>query len=149
MRYGRTECRNISLFAPLVVTRRTHARVASRLQLGSRLMPRFYFHQHFNGQFAEDRRGRLFANVKQACEHAVHRTPALLRKIARPTCNTHLAMQISDGRRTLCVVRGKVLIEKVWDARLMLMDRTLALQQVALRHVSRSTGKNSESTSSQ
>jgi hypothetical protein len=75
-------------------------------------MPRFYFHQHLNGQFAEDRRGRQFANAKEACEHAVHRTPAALRKTADAGCDTHLATEISDGERTVAIVRGKVIIEK-------------------------------------
>jgi hypothetical protein len=75
-------------------------------------MPRFYFHRHLNGQFAEDQRGRQFANVKDACEHAVHRTPLILRTTVRATRNTHLATQISDGKHTVCIVRGKVLIEK-------------------------------------
>jgi len=74
-------------------------------------MPRFYFHQHLNGRFLEDRRGREFPSVQEACEHAVHRTPAVLRKVAVPTGNTHLATEISDGKRTVCVVRGKVVIE--------------------------------------
>jgi hypothetical protein len=75
-------------------------------------MPRYYFHQHFNGQIAEDRQGHQFANVKDACEHAVKRIPAVLRRIATSKCNTHLATEIHDGTRTVCVVRGKVLIEK-------------------------------------
>jgi hypothetical protein len=76
-------------------------------------MPRFYFHQHLNGRFLEDRRGRQFPSLKEACEHAVHRTPAALQKVAAPTGNTHLATEISDGKRIVCVVRGKVLIENV------------------------------------
>jgi hypothetical protein len=75
-------------------------------------MPRFYFHQHLNGQVAEDRRGRQFANIKEACEHVVHRIPAVLRKTIRTTRNTYLATEISDGKRTLAVVRAKVIIEK-------------------------------------
>ena len=74
-------------------------------------MPRYYFHQHLNGQFAEDRRARQFASVKAACEYAIHRTPAVLRKIVGSACDTHLATEITDGKRIVCVVRGKVLIE--------------------------------------
>jgi hypothetical protein len=74
-------------------------------------MPRFYFHRHLNGQFAQDRRGRQFASVNAACEYAVQRTPAILRKIVASTSNTHLATEITDGKRIVCVVRGKVLIE--------------------------------------
>jgi hypothetical protein len=74
-------------------------------------VPKFYFHQHLNGRFLEDLRGREFASVKEACEHAFHCTPAVLRKVADPTRNTYLATEISDGKRTVCVVRGKVVIE--------------------------------------
>jgi hypothetical protein len=78
-------------------------------------MPRFYFHQHLNGHLAIDRRGHWFANVKEACEHAVQRLPATLRKTIRSACDTHLATAISDGKKTLGVVRGKVIIQKYPD----------------------------------
>jgi hypothetical protein len=42
----------------------------------------------------------------------VQRIPAVLGRNLRSTCNTHLATEVSDGKRTLLVVRGKVLIEK-------------------------------------
>jgi hypothetical protein len=64
-----------------------------------------------NGKFAEDRRGREFPSVKEACEHAVHWTPAVLRKVVALTGNTYLATEITDGKRVVCIVRGKVLIE--------------------------------------
>ena len=83
-----------------------------RLQFGRIDVPKFYFHQHLNGRFVEDRRGRQFPSVKEACEHAVRRTPVVLRKVAAPTGNTYLATEISDGNRIVCVVRGKVLVEK-------------------------------------
>jgi hypothetical protein len=75
-------------------------------------MPRFYFHRHLNGQFAEDRRGRQFASVNEACEYAVHRTPVALRKNMSATRDTYLATEVSDGERTVAVIRTKVLIEK-------------------------------------
>jgi hypothetical protein len=75
-------------------------------------MPRFYFHQHLNGKLANDKRGRLFANIQEACAHVVHRMPARLRKTVRTTSDTHLATEISDGKRTLAIVRAKVIIEK-------------------------------------
>src|ERR1700716_2083166 len=84
-----------------------------RLQFGRFDVPKFYFHQHLNGRFVEDRRGRQFPSVKEACEHAVRRTPAVLRKAAAPRGNTYLATEVSDGNRIICVVRGKVLIEKL------------------------------------
>src|SRR3981189_3365080 len=68
-----------------------------RLQFGRIDVPKFYFHQHLNGRFVEDRCGRQFPSVKEACEHAVRRTPVVLRKVAAPTGNTYLATEISDG----------------------------------------------------
>jgi hypothetical protein len=53
-----------------------------------------------------------FATLKQACKHVVHLTPAVLRKTIRSTSDTHLATEVSDGERTLAVIRAKVLIEK-------------------------------------
>jgi hypothetical protein len=83
-----------------------------RLQFGRIDVPKFYFHQHLNGRFVEDRRGREFASVKEACEHAVRRTSAVLRKAAAPTGNIYPATEISDGNSIVCVIRGKLLIEK-------------------------------------
>jgi len=37
--------------------------------------------------------------------------PAALRKHARPTGNTHLAIEVSTEERILSVIRGKVFIE--------------------------------------
>ena len=79
-------------------------------------MPRFYFHQHLNGEMAEDRRGRKFASADEACAHAVYYlTPAVLRKtasFAAAAANTYLATEVSDGKRTLWVVRATVIIER-------------------------------------
>jgi hypothetical protein len=75
-------------------------------------MPRFYFHQRSNGQLAEDRLGRQFASADKACAHAVRRTSALLGKNLSSTTNTYFSTEISDGKRSLCVVRGTVIIER-------------------------------------
>jgi hypothetical protein len=75
-------------------------------------MPRFYFHRHFNGQLAEDRRGRQFGSIEEACEHVVHGTPRALRKTIRSRGDTYLTTEVSDGERTVAVIRTKVLIEK-------------------------------------
>lgn len=75
-------------------------------------MRRFYFHRYLNGCLAEDRRGLQFENADEACAHAVRRTPALLGNNLRPTANIHLATEVSDGEHTVCVVRGKVIIER-------------------------------------
>jgi hypothetical protein len=75
-------------------------------------MPRFYFHQLLNGQLAEDWRGRQFGNADDACAYAVHRTATVLRKTVHSATNTYLNTEVSDGKRTLCVVRGKVIIDR-------------------------------------
>ncbi|MDB5575777.1 MAG: hypothetical protein JWR80_953 [Bradyrhizobium sp.] len=75
-------------------------------------MPRFYFHKHLNGKTVTDRRGTPLRNENDACAHAVRCTPLVLRKSASRTTNTYLSWEVSDGERTICVVRGKVVIEK-------------------------------------
>ena len=75
-------------------------------------MPLFYFHQRSNGKLAEDGRGRQFGNADQACEHAVHRTPTLLRKLLRSTSNTYHSTEVTDGEHSLCVVRVTVIVER-------------------------------------
>jgi hypothetical protein len=85
-------------------------------------MPRFYFHKHLNGQTVPDRRGTSLRNENEACAHAVRCTPLTLRKSASSGKNTYLAWEVSDGQRTIYVVRGNVVIEKregptsVWAA---------------------------------
>jgi hypothetical protein len=76
-------------------------------------MPRYYFRLHANGQLqTKNSQGHEFANGKEACSHAVKRIAVALRKYARSTGNTHLAIEISNGEHTLNVIRGKVLIER-------------------------------------
>ena len=76
-------------------------------------MPRFYFHQYLNGRLAEDRRGQQFQTADEACAHAVRRTPVLLSKTVRcATGDTYLNTEVSDGKHTVFVVRGKVIVEK-------------------------------------
>jgi hypothetical protein len=78
------------------------------------LMPQFYFNQYVNGRrLPDDRRGRQFTSEEEARTYAVWRTPALLRKILRSaTTDIYLATEVSDGERTLCIVRGKLLIHE-------------------------------------
>jgi hypothetical protein len=76
-------------------------------------MPRFYFHKHLNGQTVPDRRGVSLRDENEACAHAVRRTPLALRKSVSSGKDTYLAWEVSDGDRTICVVRGKVVIEKL------------------------------------
>src|ERR1700688_4172687 len=75
-------------------------------------MPRFYFHKHLNGQTVPDRRGISFRNANEAFAHAVRCTPLALRKSVSGGKNTYLAWEVSDGERTIYVVRGNVVIEK-------------------------------------
>src|ERR1700688_2231099 len=76
------------------------------------VMPRFYFHQRSNGKLAEDRRGRQFGSVDEACAYAIHRTPAILGETLRSATNTYFSTEVSDGKRSLCVVRATVIIER-------------------------------------
>jgi hypothetical protein len=76
-------------------------------------MPQFYFRQYVNGQWmAKDWKGREFASLSEACTYAVRRAPGLLRKTLRLDANTYLSTEISDGERTLSIIRGKVTSEK-------------------------------------
>ena len=76
-------------------------------------MPRFYFHKHLNGKTVPDRRGISLRNENVACARAVRCTPLALRKSASSARNTYLAWEVSDGERTVYVVRGTVVIEKL------------------------------------
>jgi hypothetical protein len=75
-------------------------------------MPQFYFRQCMNGQQMAKDGGREFASLAEACTYAVRRSPGLLRKILRLDANTYLSTEISDGERTLFIIRGKVTSEK-------------------------------------
>jgi hypothetical protein len=74
-------------------------------------MPRFYFHKHLNGQTVSDRRGTLLRNKNEARARAVRCTPLALRKSVSSKKSTYLAWEVSDGERTVYVVRGTVVIE--------------------------------------
>jgi uncharacterized protein DUF6894 len=76
-------------------------------------MPRFYFHKHLNGQRVPDSRGISLRNKNEACVRAVRCTPLALRKSISSARNTYLAWEVSDGERTVYVVRGTVVIEKL------------------------------------
>ena len=52
------------------------------------------------------------AAEKVGLAHAVRCTPLALRKSVSRKKNTYLAREVSDGERTIYVVRGKVVIEK-------------------------------------
>jgi hypothetical protein len=74
-------------------------------------MPKYYFHTHINGQTLPDRQGTSLRDETEACARAVRSTPLKLRKSASRPRNTYVAVEVSDGERTLYVVRGKVIIE--------------------------------------
>jgi hypothetical protein len=75
-------------------------------------MARFYFHRRSNGALARDERGRDFGSEDEACAHAIHSTPILLGNALRSMANTYFSTEVSDGQRSLCVVRATVTIEK-------------------------------------
>jgi hypothetical protein len=74
-------------------------------------MPRFYFHQHTNGRVVEDREGVILRDADEACACAVRRTPARLRRASRKKATNYLATEVSNGARTLYVIRGKIIVE--------------------------------------
>jgi hypothetical protein len=78
------------------------------------LMPQFYFNRYVNGRWLpNDRSGCQFTSEQDARTWALWRTPALLRKTLRAaTTDIYLATEVSDGERTLCIVRGKLLIHE-------------------------------------
>jgi hypothetical protein len=90
--------------------RKTYRSAKPRLALT--VMPRLYFHQRSNGKLAEDRRGRQFGSVDEACTYTIHRTPAILGKTLRSATNTYLSTVVFDGKRSICVVRATVIIER-------------------------------------
>jgi hypothetical protein len=67
--------------------------------------------RHLNGRVVRDQSGTSLRDESEACAYEVGRTPLTLRKSVSPRRNTYLAL-VSDGQRTLCVVRGIVVIEK-------------------------------------
>ena len=75
-------------------------------------MPRFYFHHRSNGQLNEDQRGLQFPNADKALAHAIRRTSDVLGRILSSTENTYLTIEVTNGERSLCVVRATVTIER-------------------------------------
>jgi hypothetical protein len=70
------------------------------------------FHQHSNGRVIADREGAILRDADEACACAVQGTPARLRRAIRQEATNYLATEISDGERTLYVIRGKIIVEK-------------------------------------
>ena len=75
-------------------------------------MPIFYFQQHANGRRSANNRRRQFASEADARVHASYSTPGLLRKNLSNGKDIFVSTEVSDGKRTLYIVRGKVTSEK-------------------------------------
>jgi hypothetical protein len=76
-------------------------------------MRRYFFHRHVSGKKTEDALGTLLPTVGAACHRAVQRTPACLKRAEQRSLNTYVATEVTDGKRTLFVVRGTVVVEKM------------------------------------
>jgi hypothetical protein len=74
-------------------------------------MPRYFFHQHVRGQMTEDPHGELFPTDAAACHQAAERMPSGLKRAAVRARNTYVTTEVTDGSRTLFVVRGTVIVE--------------------------------------
>jgi hypothetical protein len=79
---------------------------------GSIPMPRFYFHHRSNGQLKEDQQGLQFLDAEEASTYAIRRTSDGLGQTLSSTHNTYLTIEVTNGERSLCVVRGTVIIER-------------------------------------
>jgi hypothetical protein len=75
-------------------------------------MTRYFFHQHVRGQRTEDRSGTILPSEAAACYRAVQRTPARLKRAEQDAGNTYVATEVTNGERTLFVVRGTVVVER-------------------------------------
>jgi hypothetical protein len=73
-------------------------------------MSRFCFHGFLNGQTVPDRRGTALCNKKEACPRRS------LHSFGSKEIGQHWeyvpCLEVSDGERTVYVVRGTVVIEK-------------------------------------
>jgi len=75
-------------------------------------MRRYFFHEHVSGQKTEDKRGKLFLTESAACHRAMQRMPTGLKKAGDCSHNTYVATEVTDGNRTLFVVRGTVVLNR-------------------------------------
>ena len=76
-------------------------------------MARFYFHRHLNGQKTADQSGVLLEGDAAACAYAMRRMPGALKEgLRQQSANVHAATEISDGNRTLYIIRGKIIVER-------------------------------------
>jgi hypothetical protein len=75
-------------------------------------MPRYFFHEHVRDQRNEDLSGTILPTNRAACHRAMQRTPRNLKKAEDLSCDTYVATEITNGQRTLFVVRGKITVER-------------------------------------
>jgi uncharacterized protein DUF6894 len=75
-------------------------------------MHRYYFHDHLDQTVTLDNKGVLFQDDETAIHHAVRRTHTLLRGAIRRKTGIDTATEISNGKRTIYVVRGRINAEK-------------------------------------
>jgi len=76
-------------------------------------MHRYYFHDYLDETITMDSKGVLFQDDATAVDHAVQRTHTLLKGAIRRETGIDVATEISKGRRTIYVVRGKIATEKL------------------------------------
>jgi hypothetical protein len=65
-----------------------------------------------NGLVMMDREGKVLRDAGEACASAVKRIPGRLRTAIRYKTTNHLATEVSDGERTLFIIRGKIIVER-------------------------------------
>jgi hypothetical protein len=62
---------------------------------------------------AIDNKGVLLDDDGAACAYAVRRMPGALRRAFRQQrADVHAATEISNGTRTLYIIRGKIIVER-------------------------------------
>jgi len=71
-------------------------------------MHRYYFHDHLDETLTRDSKGVLFQDDETAIHHAVDRTHTLLKGAIRRKSGIDIATEISNGARTIYIVRGKI-----------------------------------------
>jgi hypothetical protein len=74
-------------------------------------MPRYFFHQYIRGHMTEDPSGMLLPTWRSMSPRLTA-DPARLKRAEEDSSNTHVATEVTDGNRTLFVVRGKIVVER-------------------------------------
>jgi hypothetical protein len=71
-------------------------------------MRRYYFHDHLDETVTRDNKGALFQDDQTAIHHAVERTHIRLKGAIRRKTGIDTTTEISNGKCTIYVVRGKI-----------------------------------------